>query len=871
MSTINIVNTSIKAADANNATTDANNATTDANNATTDAAIAISKNAVSDKPFMDFKQTKLTKEEWEQTEIPINPEDKKIVELIKEGYHNVNITKNNTLSLMRYLKIYNEKGDKSQNNNNNNLMNQYIFIQYLQPIFIDIVKKYKDKTNILYEPVETPKQKMKKADIIRFENTNKQFNQQKDALYECILLDIVDKLYSEYSEKRKKWLVYYYTLIVVMKYKIIDVNTICIQKIEKLLENLSVKVNILDLIEMGQEMIEKNTYLLKYADKSLYDHQKQLFNACKSTNPKLVLYIAPTGTGKTLSPIGLSEKHRVIFVCAARHVGLALAKSAISVNKKIAFAFGCCDATQIRLHYFAAKDYVKNRKSGGIFKVDNSVGDNVEIIITDLKSYIPAMYYMLSFNKAENIITYWDEPTISLDYKQHEIHSIIHENWSKNLIPNMVLSSATLPQEDEIQKTLSDFRCRFNNASIISINSYDCKKTIPVINNGGYVEMPHYLFKDYDLIIKSVKHCEKNKTLYRYIDLGEAIRFILYINRAPANLLDTYCKSRYLITNYFQSHESVNMNNIKSYYITLLGNINKECWGKISDDMFRSRKKRYMSTINIVTTDACTLTDGPSIFLADDVNKIAQFCIQSCNIPSIVLNDISRAIAYNKTINEKIVSLQKAIEDIQIKNGGKTEDDEKSNKYNTRETRRITENIQELKTLIKVVSLNSMFVPNTKEHMTRYIGGVKTNSNSFIPTISESVIEQLMLIDDIEDSWKLLLMIGIGVFASHKSTRYTEIMKELAQSQHLYLIIASSDYIYGTNYQFCHGYISKDLGYISQEKCIQAMGRVGRTNVQYDYSIRFRDDELIRKLFLEETDKQEVINMNLLFSSGSDT
>lgn len=834
--------------------------------ATTNASNTINTSNLSNSNT-DFKQTKLTKEEWEQTEIPIKPEDKKIVELIKEGYHNINITKNNTISLMRYLKVYN---DKENNNQYNKLMDQYIFIEYLQPIFLDIVKKYGGKAKIQYEHVETPKQKMKKADIIRFGNMNKQFNQQKDTLYEFILLDIVDKLYLEYSvNKSNKWVVYYYTLLIIMKYKINDINIICKQKIEKLLEELSEKVNILDLIEMGQDMIEKNTYLLKYADKTLYDHQKQLFNACKSSNPKLILYIAPTGTGKTLSPIGLSEQHRVIFVCAARHVGLALAKSAISVNKKIAFAFGCCDATKIRLHYFAAKDYVKNRKSGGIFKVDNSVGDNVEIIITDLKSYIPAMYYMLSFNKAENIITYWDEPTISLDYKQHEIHSIIHENWSKNLIPNVVLSSATLPQEDEIQKTLADFRSRFDNASIVSINSYDCAKTIPIINKNGYVEMPHYIFKDYDMILKSVKHCSKNKTLYRYIDLGEAIRFILYINRAPPQLLDTYCKSRYLISNYFQTHESVTMNNIKSYYITLLGNINKDCWSKISDDLCRTRTKRYVSTINIVTTDAYTLTDGPSIFLADDVNRIAQFCIQTSNIPAVVLNDISKAIAYNRTINEKVASLQKAIEDIQIKkNGGKIDDDEKIKKCDTPETRRMTENIRELQSMIKVVSLNSMFVPNTKEHMTRFLGGVKTNNNSFIPTISESVIEQLMLLDDIEDSWKLLLMMGIGVFTAHKSTRYTEIMKELAQSQHLYLIIASSDYIYGTNYQFCHGYISKDLGYISQEKCIQAMGRVGRTSLQYDYSIRFRDDELIRKLFLEEKDKQEVINMNALFSSS---
>lgn len=831
----------------------------------------MSVSTVSLSSSMDFRQTKLTKEEWEQTEVPIKPEDKYIVELIKDGYHNINITRNNTTSLMRYLKVYSEKTD-SNSIKNNMLMDQHIFIEYLQPIFLEIVKKYKNKSTILYEPVEPSKQKMKKADIIRFGNMNKQLDQQKGALYEFILLDILDKLYFEFCEnKRKKWLVYYYTLIVITKYKMNDVNSFCKQKIEKILEDLSRNVKILELIEMGQEMIEKNSYLLKYADKTLYDHQKQLFNACKSTFPKLVLYIAPTGTGKTLSPIGLSEQHKIIFVCAARHVGLALAKAAISVNKKIAFAFGCCDATKIRLHYFAAKDYVKNRKSGGIFKVDNSVGDNVEIMITDLKSYIPAMYYMLSFNKAESIITYWDEPTISLDYKEHDIHSIIHENWSKNLIPNVVLSSATLPQEDEIQKTLSDFRSKFDNASIVSINSYDCKKTIPIINNGGYVEMPHYLFKDYDTILESAKHCDKNKTLYRYIDLGEAIRFILHINTAPPHLISKYCKERYLVSNYFQSHDSVTMNNIKSYYIELLGNINKECWDKISNDLFRTRSKRYLSTINVATTDAFTLTDGPTIFLAHDVNKMAQFCVQSSNIPSIVLNDISRAIAYNKTINEKIESLQKAIEDIQIKkNGGKPDDDDTIDKIKTPEVRRLNENICDLKAMIKVVTLNSLFVPNTKEHMTRYLGGVKTGNRSFIPTICDSVIEQLMLIDDVEESWKLLLMMGIGVFAAHKSTRYTEIMKELAESQKLYLIIASSDYIYGTNYQFCHGYISKDLGYISQEKCIQAMGRVGRTNLQYDYSIRFRDDELIRKLFLEETDKQEVINMNLLFTSPVD-
>jgi hypothetical protein len=123
-----------------------------------------------------------------------------------------------------------------------------------------------------------------------------------------------------------------------------------------------------------------------------------------------------------------------------------------------------------------------------------------------------------------------------------------------------------------------------------------------------------------------------------------------------------------------------------------------------------------------------------------------------------------------------------------------------------------------------------------------------------------------MALNGIENSWKVLLMMGIGVFINHENIAYTEIMKKLADEQKLYMIIATSDYIYGTNYQFCHGFLSKDLN-LTQEKLIQAMGRIGRNNVQQNYTIRFRDDEQILKLFTSETEKPEIINMNKLFNT----
>ena len=139
-------------------------------------------------------------------------------------------------------------------------------------------------------------------------------------------------------------------------------------------------------------------------------------------------------------------------------------------------------------------------------------------------------------------------------------------------------------------------------------------------------------------------------------------------------------------------------------------------------------------------------------------------------------------------------------------------------------------------------------------------------TNAFTSNVSEENVEQIMRITDVMDYWKLLLLMGIGVFSEHKSPRYIEIMKRMAQEHKLFMIIASTDYIYGTNYQFCHGYIGKDLGEMSQEKCIQAMGRVGRNKLQQNYSVRFRDNALIHKLFNKDDDKPEVMNMNRLFN-----
>ena len=811
---------------------------------------------------MDLTQRKLTRAEWNSIELPISDEEKRITTLIKEGYHDVNIKKNYTLSLLKYMKVPYSDG-----------IDIYVYVHYLQNALLALAKKYQ----LSITPVEFNSKMMKKADIIRFSNTDKHIDEQKANIFEYVIIDFLEKIYKlrldgQSSKLKKKadpnhtWVYYYFTIKKIINYNVGLINNCFKAAVISLLTALDGEIEVEKLVACGYELIERNEHLLKYADETLYDHQKRLFSICKRPNPKLILYIAPTGTGKTLSPLGLSEAHKVIFVCAARHVGLALAKAAISSDKCVAFAFGCSDTGDIRLHYSSAKEFTRNKKSGSIDKVDNSIGDKVEIMISDIKSYIPAMLYMLAFNPKEKIILYWDEPTITLDYPTHEFHEIIKNNWTKNLIPNVVLSSATLPRIKELAETIADFRSTFDNPDVCEIVSYDCKKTIPIINKEGYVEMPHYLFDNYADILKSVAHCNEFKTILRYIDLAEAIKFIMVVNKQHSATNDFINSERYELTKNFPSIDEINMENIKIYYLELLGNLNEEKWETIYKFMIKDRKQKMLSNINVVTTDAHTLTDGPTIFLADDVEKIGRFYIQSANIPEVVMKDIMTVIESNTKLNEKIAVLEKDLED------GTKKDESKEKKMNEGrvdpEMKKIMNKIETMKLSVKTVALNNAFVPNTKDHIYKYASRVETfNGTPYTSAISEYIVEQIMLLDDVEDNWKLLLLMGIGLIATHNSSRYTEIMKMLAQEQKLYLIIASTDYIYGTNYQFCHGYISKDLGCISQEKCVQAMGRVGRNKLQHDYSLRFRDNSLILKLFQKELDKPEVLNMNLLFNS----
>ena len=391
---------------------------------------------------MDLKQRKLTKSEWDGIEIPVHKDEIEILQLIVNGFSNVHLRVNKTDSIFTHLKIeYNPQ------------IEEYLYVKFFADKIKALVEKYhipficfganpavkKYKMSEITSTSEIPDTnyyinvstivKLKSTDQIRLARLNSDNINNDTNMYEFVLYSNLEKMLQLKYDNNQQWSYYYYTITKLITNNIDKLNRFIKEIVQIFIKKYENDVNLLHIVQNSSEFIEKNPNILKYSDLTLYDHQKEIYNAVRSPKPKLILYIAPTGTGKTLTPLGLSERYKVIFVCAARHVGLALARSAISINKRIAFAFGCSAAEDVRLHYFAAKDFTRDKRSGRIRKVDNTVGDKVEIIICDIRSYLSAMFYMASFNSINDIITYWDEPTITMDYQNHELHKIIKKNW----------------------------------------------------------------------------------------------------------------------------------------------------------------------------------------------------------------------------------------------------------------------------------------------------------------------------------------------------------------------------------------------------------------------------------------------------------
>ena len=193
---------------------------------------------------MNLNQNKLTKNEWDNIEIPISLKEKNINNLIINGYDDINLVFNDSLSIMVYLKVrYSEE------------MEIYIYDKYLKPYLEKVNKKYNSNI-ILNANYEIKKIIINKPDLIRFKNTDKNLEKDKTKIFEFILLDLIEKMYKNKNKNEKKWLFYIYTLNSLVYYNINLINKILKSIIINIIKEHYKEINIKKLITINQDLIE---------------------------------------------------------------------------------------------------------------------------------------------------------------------------------------------------------------------------------------------------------------------------------------------------------------------------------------------------------------------------------------------------------------------------------------------------------------------------------------------------------------------------------------------------------------------------------------------------------------------------------------
>jgi len=125
---------------------------------------------------MNFNQTKLTRSEWNSIEIPLNEDEIHILKFICKGYHNVNLVENDLPTIQQQLKM-----------TTTNELENYIYIKYFKPI----IDGFKVKFNVNISAKDI---KLKKADMIRLETSDKNIQHVKETTYEFIMLSICEKM-----------------------------------------------------------------------------------------------------------------------------------------------------------------------------------------------------------------------------------------------------------------------------------------------------------------------------------------------------------------------------------------------------------------------------------------------------------------------------------------------------------------------------------------------------------------------------------------------------------------------------------------------------------------------------------------------------
>ena len=220
---------------------------------------------------MDLNQNKLTRAEWETIEKPVSQNEKKVLELIIKGYNDTEIKLNDTRTFLSFTKI--EKSPE---------IDYFVFKKYFEHSMQHAINKYGKGTTIsniseMNFMSGSDIKHLKSSDSIRIQNAEQNIQNNKEKIFEYILVELFVQLLKSFYKKKKDCSLYLYTLVQIKKSTISDINKFVLNYIDKVIDIIKNQLRIKDIVFDAYELIEKNKYLMKYSDMELYSHQKKIF------------------------------------------------------------------------------------------------------------------------------------------------------------------------------------------------------------------------------------------------------------------------------------------------------------------------------------------------------------------------------------------------------------------------------------------------------------------------------------------------------------------------------------------------------------------------------------------------------------------
>ena len=182
---------------------------------------------------MDLNQRKLTKSEWDSIEEPVSSQEIEILQLIIDGYDNVNIKYNKHNSLFTFLKIEYSKP-----------MEDYLYNKFFSEGINSLITKYDAQ---YLQVIVKAKAAINKADSIRIDR-NDLTTLTADNVYELLLIGYVEKLLKYKKKNSDKWMHSYFTLHKLMCNTISHLNANIVNICKRVIANFEDEINYVKIV-----------------------------------------------------------------------------------------------------------------------------------------------------------------------------------------------------------------------------------------------------------------------------------------------------------------------------------------------------------------------------------------------------------------------------------------------------------------------------------------------------------------------------------------------------------------------------------------------------------------------------------------------